>query len=586
MQRLTARLALVFSLIVLLALGGVVLYAWGHIGQVMEGQVHVSLLERTRLLAAAGRPAFEPSASRALLLEEWSKAAGGRVSLFDTAGLPLPDVGTEPSGTPPSAVVPPEVAQAMTAGEAIVQRFSPPGPEPMVFAAVVVRDVQGRPLGVVRVGVPASAVPQAAGDLRWTLLGTAGIAAVLTILLALLAAWWLSRPFSRLARIAAEGPLEESIYAGGTWEARQLARGLNRMAEQAREMAATVSAEKNRLASILMSLNEALIATDDQGIIQLANPAAERLFGFQAQGAQGLPLIHVVRDYEVAQTLTKGIQEGRPVAAQVELVPDRRMVTIIVTPYQADGKWQAVLLARDLSDLQQTQRMRRDFVANVSHELRTPLAGIAATLDALDAGALEDRAVARQFLANVREEVNRMTRLVEELLELSGLEAGRAQFNVVPISVEEAVRKAATSLSPMAERQGVALRVECPSDLPLVLADQDRLHEVVVNLLHNAIKFSPPDRAVIVLAKAEESHIVVSVIDHGPGIAADRLPYIFERFYKGDPNRSQEGAGLGLSIARHIVELHGGHIWAESEEGQGATFTFTLPRADVARSKA
>jgi two-component system phosphate regulon sensor histidine kinase PhoR len=238
-----------------------------------------------------------------------------------------------------------------------------------------------------------------------------------------------------------------------------------------------------------------------------------------------------------------------------------------------------VVLLQDLTELRRLERARRDFVANISHELRTPLASLKALSETLQEGAIEDPAVAKDFLEKINAETDRLAQMVNELSELSRIESGEVPLSIEPIFLAEAVKRVVERLKAQADRAGLSLVVDIPSDLPEALADRERIEQVLVNLIHNAIKFTPPGGQINIAAKAEGDDIQVSVADTGVGIPADDLPRIFERFYKADKARAGGGTGLGLAIAKHIVEAHGGRIWAESIEGRGSTFTFTLPQA-------
>ena len=191
---------------------------------------------------------------------------------------------------------------------------------------------------------------------------------------------------------------------------------------------------------------------------------------------------------------------------------------------------------------------------------------------------MEDPTAAHRFLEQMETEVDSLSLMVSELLELSRIESGRVPLSLIPTRPIDIVTPAFERLSLQAERTGLTLTIECPEDLPPVLADATRVQQVVVNLLHNAIKFTPSGGLVLVRADQEEQAVLFSVTDTGIGIATADLARIFERFYKVDRSRATSGTGLGLAIARHLVEAHGGRIWAESEVGKGSTFYFTIPQ--------
>jgi len=229
------------------------------------------------------------------------------------------------------------------------------------------------------------------------------------------------------------------------------------------------------------------------------------------------------------------------------------------------------------------ETVRRDFVSNISHELRTPLASLKALSETLRDGALEDPPAARRFIDRMEVEVDALAQMVQELLELSRIESGQVPMRLAPASLADVIVPAVERLRPQAERAGIDLAVEIDAEAPVVLADVERIQQVVTNLVHNAIKFTPVGGSVWVRAATRSDEAVVFVQDTGAGIAADDLPRIFERFYKADRARAGGGTGLGLAIARHIVQAHGGEVGVESVEGRGSTFRFTLPLADASR---
>jgi two-component system phosphate regulon sensor histidine kinase PhoR len=242
------------------------------------------------------------------------------------------------------------------------------------------------------------------------------------------------------------------------------------------------------------------------------------------------------------------------------------------------------LVFQDLTRLRQLETVRRDFISNISHELRTPLAALKALTETLQDSALDDPPSARRFLAQIELEVDSLSQMVTELLELSRIESGRVPLHFIGKQPQDIAHAAVERLSLQAARAGLTISVDVSPDLPQVLVDPIRIEQVLVNLLHNAIKFTQQGGKVTVSARADDSkmpveQIIFSVIDTGAGISSIDLPRVFERFYKTDRARSGSGTGLGLAIARHLVEAHGGRIWVESQVGKGSTFFFSLKLA-------
>jgi two-component system phosphate regulon sensor histidine kinase PhoR len=240
-----------------------------------------------------------------------------------------------------------------------------------------------------------------------------------------------------------------------------------------------------------------------------------------------------------------------------------------------------MVILQDLTRIHRLETVRRDFVSNISHELRTPIASLKALVETLRVAALDDPPAAQRFLDRAEEEVDALTQLVQELLELSRIESGKVPLRLTATAVEEVVLLPVERLRAQAERNNLTLNMDIPLDLPLVLADASRIQQVIGNLVHNAVKFTPEGGTVEVRARLDEEGTAVelSVIDTGVGIPTADLSRIFERFYKADRARSGGGTGLGLAISRHLVKAHGGQLEVKSKEGKGSTFYFSLPTA-------
>jgi two-component system phosphate regulon sensor histidine kinase PhoR len=411
-----------------------------------------------------------------------------------------------------------------------------------------------------------------------------GIALGIGIALVFIISHFVSRAISRplgevtkSVRDIAKGNLSGKITPVTDDEVGELARVLGEMSASLKKTLARVSAEKRQLDTVLSGMADGVIMTDIFGSVLLTNPAAERLFGFAGDKVVGRGLIEVLRDYEIDELLRISLRTGQTQEAQLETGTNRQFLRVIAVPLFTDEPVGALLLFQNLTELRNLQTMRRELVGNISHELRTPLASIKAIVETLLDGALGNKTVARKFLTSIDGEVDRMTQIVTELTALSRIESGKAELKPEKVAMNQVIDEVFRQLQPFAERRGVTVRTETPANLPLVMADRDRIRQVVVNLLHNAIKFSKQGGSVMVAARAEYRSVVVTVTDTGIGISKDDLPHVFERFFKADKARSGEGTGLGLAIAKHIVQAHGGSIWVESEEGKGATFGFRLP---------
>jgi two-component system phosphate regulon sensor histidine kinase PhoR len=335
----------------------------------------------------------------------------------------------------------------------------------------------------------------------------------------------------------------------------------------------TVETERAKLASILEQMTDGVLIVDAEGQINFMNPAAERIF--DAKDATGRRVVEVLRQYQLVGAWKRCRETGEAQTETSELTARHQFLQLFVLPDRYTGG--TLLLVQDLTRVRRLETVRRDFISNVSHELRTPLASLKALTETLRDGALEDPKVAPRFLGRIETEVDALTQMAQELLELSRIESGQSLLKFAKVNSATLLESSAERMRAQAERAGLALKTEIPDNLLAIRADASRLEQVLVNLIHNAVKFTRPGGVVTLSAAVEGTFIHFSVRDTGAGIPEEDLMRIFERFYKADRARSGGGTGLGLSIARHIVDSHGGRIWAESVEGQGSTFHFTIP---------
>jgi two-component system phosphate regulon sensor histidine kinase PhoR len=502
---------------------------------------------------------------------------GARVTIIARDGTVLGDSWEDPS-TLENHSNRPEVIDALSRGVGVSTRYSLSTHQRMMYAAVPVAE-QGNQLGIARVSLPLTAVDDYVSSAIRTLGWATAIAALLVILGGALIARMITRPVRKLTHAAiriAGGQLGQQIEVRSRDELGQLSRAFNQMSSKLAEEMTTLSDENSKLVTVLSSVADGVILVDSATQVLLANRAAENLFRFQTEKALGKPLIEAIFNHEIDQLLRKSLQTQQRQIAQLYTSAGRFLQALAV-PLKMDESTGALLLFQDLTELRSLQTMRREFVGNVSHELRTPLAAIKAVADTLRDGAINDKELARYFLDQINAEVDSMTQMVSELIELSQIETGSARLKLEKTSLNALIGEVISHLSPQAERKPVTISSELQQDLPETEVDPDRIREVATNILHNAIKFTPAGGRIIVSSSSASGELVVSIADNGIGISEADLPHIFERFFKADKSRSETGSGLGLAIAKHIVQAHGGRINVESRLGQGSVFSFSLP---------
>ncbi len=423
-------------------------------------------------------------------------------------------------------------------------------------------------------------------------LGAVLAVAVFAVLAVLLLAWfiasrtvWPLRELSEVATRIAQGDYTARVLPRRRDEVGDLVRVFNRMVERQREQIDELSKDHQQFSTVLEHMADGVLITDNLGYVRLMNPAAGHLLRVEEVEALGKPFAAVVRHHHLIELWQRCREQQREQVEAVEIGADL-FLQAVITPFRRHGAAGYVVIFQDLTQVRRLQVMRRDFVSNLSHELRSPLAALRAVVETLQDGALNDPPAAERFLGQAEREINTMTQMVEELTELSQIESGQIRLRLVPIAVADLVGVALERLRSQAEAAGLQLSADIPPATPTVLVDPDRIQQVLANLLHNAIKFTPAGGWVRVAASqqpaGEGAQVVIEVEDTGIGIAKADLPRIFERFYKSDRarTRSHGGTGLGLAIARHIVEAHGGHIWVKSKLGKGSRFFFSLPPAN------
>jgi two-component system phosphate regulon sensor histidine kinase PhoR len=391
------------------------------------------------------------------------------------------------------------------------------------------------------------------------------------------------REMSEMANQISEGDVNVRVLPHSRDEIGELARVINQIADSLRDRIGDLAEENRQLDIVLDNMADGVLIANDMGRIQFINTAAAKMLVSSETQALGRSFAEVARHHQLIDLWQICRDEGRVAVAAVE-IGRGLFLQAYVTPFQEEGKLGYLVILQDLTKVRFLQTVRRDFVSNISHELRTPLASLRAVVETLQDGALEEPTVAHRFLDRAERELDTLTQMVEELLELSRIESGEVPLRLEPTVVSELIFDALDRLRPQAERERIEVKVQIADDVPLVSADSERMRRVVANLLHNAIKFTPERGNIQIAARLNDgvkpdAEVIFSVRDNGTGIAVDDLPRIFERFYKSDRarTRGQGGTGLGLAIARHLVEAHGGRIWAKSKEGKGSTFFFTLP---------
>ncbi len=578
------RIAFPYVLLILLVMGALVVYVTR---EAREAQIQIlqdTLLVEARGLANLARPLMiEPDVTGAdELAKSWSEQVERRVTIIAADGLVLGE-SDEDRSQMDNHLDRPEVRQARSRGQGTSIRFSETLDTDMLYAAVPVED-GGELVGFARLALPLQLVQANVDQLQRAIVTAAVIAAVAAVILAIIMAGRITRSVRRLIQVAsrlASGDLDARAHFATSDDLGDLGRALNFMADELRDRVHDLADERGRLEAVLDNMADGAVITDDRGRVSLINPAASRLLRVAEEEAIGRSFAEVAWHHDLIELWQRACGRREEEDAVIEIGLQDTFMRMIVSPLQTSGHNHCLVVLQDLTRIRRLETVRRDFLSNISHELRTPLASLKALVETLQQGALDDPPAAQRFLYRADQEVDALSQMVEELLELTRIESGKAPLRLSVTAVDDVILPSVERLRPQSDRRELELVIDVPDELPPVLSDAARTQQVVGNLLHNAIKFTPVGGTITIRARLQDdgSFVLFSVKDTGLGIPAAELPRIFERFYKADRARSSGGTGLGLAISKHLVEAHGGQIWAKSKEGKGSTFYFSLPVA-------
>ncbi len=501
---------------------------------------------------------------------------GGRLTLFAVDGTLIAD-----SENPPlkERATGPAYQQAQKTNKAVFTLSNTnDGIDKLVVIVAVRRNGQQE---LVRLAKPLSPLKALVTRLRRVVLLTTIVIALIAGVMAGALSTGITLPLQSLAYLAKRmtaGDMDGRLRLSSHNEIGQLATAFNDMATTIQNKLQILSAQRSTLQTVLRYMPDGVVVTGSWGEVRLINFAASRMLHFPQEQAAGKSFVLIARDHRLVNPWQRCRENNKEQMETVELGSRGSFLQLVVTPLRGASPGSCLVLMKDLTRIHRLETVRRDFISNLSHELRTPLASLKALVETLQGGALEDPPAANRFLHSIETEVDALSHLVEDLLALSRMESGNMPMHFATTQVDRIVVPAVKRLRPLAERAGLQLFLDIAAATPSVSADVQRMQQVLINLIHNAIKFTPPGGTITVRVAPKKEEIDFSVTDTGVGIPAETLPRIFERFYKIDSARSASNStGLGLAIAKHIVLAHNGRIWAESIEGHGATFHVTLP---------
>jgi two-component system phosphate regulon sensor histidine kinase PhoR len=523
-----------------------------------------------------GSPDQSRIQAASVLASEFSES---RITVFAADGTVLADVGNPPGA--PAAVLNADTLSNIATAATVRTRTGRIGGEEYIFVTAPIV-LNGETVGIARASRPTSTANSQVGSIVLVIIFTSALTLILSVGLAYILASRNSRSMESVVEGVnkfAQGDLGYRIDPSNNSDSRLLAEALNQMAAIMTDRVRDLSAESNHMSVVLDTMTDGVIVINGNGQVELMNLAAEWMLESPNHKAAGNPLAEVVRDHEILQLVSEATATRQTRQAELELVHRWRFLNVIATPLSEGSDDGVLLTLQDATRLWQVETTRREFVSNVSHELRSPLAAIRAITETLQDGAINNPDVAQDFLTRIQNDVQRMTTMVNELLELSRLESGQIPLHLAPVNLKSVVKEIESRFGSGPEDKHLTLDTIVPDDTPLIIGEVDKLIQVLGNLVENAVKFTGDGGSISISAETTDRWVEVKVGDTGVGISREHLPHVFERFYKVDRSRRDGGTGLGLAIVKHLVQAHGGEIKVDSVEGEGSIFSFNLPRA-------
>ncbi len=523
------------------------------------------------------------------LQEQMRKIAAGtdiRVTVIDPKGTVLADSSEaqEQLSEMENHALRPEVAAALKNETGVSIRYSVTLKTPMLYIATPILQ-QEKILGVVRAAMPITRVDQILASVRRPVILTAVLGILIVLVSGVLFSHHLTRRIRRITSVAeryARGDWSEKILIDGKDELKMLANTMNQMATTLRSRIEDLESEKGKVSVILSHMNEGVIAIDRHKQVILMNSMAEKIFGRLNADVQGKSLIEITRHPQVERVVDQALREQRTASEEIHLSGETkktlRLSVVILREHARDIR--GLLVFHDMTELRRLENVRREFVTNVSHELRTPLTSIKGFVETLLGGALKDPPAGERFLKIIAEETDRLGRLVEDILTLGEIEQKIALMRKDRIDLASELAVILEQFKVRIEKNKISVENRISGKSLIVAGDRDKIHQVFVNLLDNALKFNRLEGRIVLSAEQKPEGVTVTVEDTGIGISKEIQGRVFERFFREDKARSKElgGTGLGLAIVKHIMEAHGGYASGQSAPGQGSRFSVFFPK--------
>lgn len=584
-QRLVWQIFPSFLLITLIAIAAAIWFSSQALERALLDQTAADLKDRIALVRLQIEKHLRPLQAESIdrICKTAGRQSSTRFTVILADGTVVGDSRENPAHMENHAARP-EIREALREGWGQSIRYSQTLDQRLMYAAAAGN--QGQLKYVLRAAFAVTSLENKMRVIRWRMAGGGLLIAVLVGLLSLLAARRISRPIERLKQGAedfAAGNLTRKLPLPAAEELAALAGAMNEMALRLDNRMKTVLQQKNELETVLSSMREGLLAIDSGERIMSMNPPAAAMFGCDREAVKGSGIQEVIRNRALQNFVAGALKTEESLEQDIAYHRQAATILNIKSAPIVDGTGQRIgtlLVMTDVTRLRRLENMRRDFVANVSHEIKTPLTAIKGYVETLYNHEVDSPEDAHHFLGIITRHVNRLETIVEDLLALSRIERDhfREALNLSVVRLGDVFQTAIQVCQKPAERRRIAIRIEQGEDLSATV-DATLLEQAILNLLDNAIKYSPDGSRVEISAEKRKAMTAIHIRDYGCGIARQNLPRLFERFYRVDKARSRQlgGTGLGLAIVKHIVQAHEGEIKVDSQLGKGSTFSIYLP---------
>lgn len=518
-------------------------------------------------------------------VQDLSTSVKSRITVIDRDGQVLADSEDSPANMENHAERP-EVKEVLQEGKksGISTRFSDTLGFSMMYMAIPILQYD-KVTGVVRVSLSLENIENAVRQLRATMTFVLLVALLLTAMIGMRIAKGIAKPIEEMIDVSER--LKDKDYGARVrmqpkGELGQLATAINVLASSLKKQVEKIQENEQQLSGVLRNMTSGVLLVDKDGKILLVNRAIGKMLGLSAETFTGKLHVEVIKNAGLSRLIDQCLKEQAEIRDEIQIFfPDERILDAHLAPYVGENGQLKGMMAvlHDITDIRRLEKMRSEFIANVSHELKTPITSVKGFTETLLDGAMEDEEALHHFLTIIHKESDRLHRLINDILHLSKIEQDMVPLELEPVNISEIVKHVADTVRKDVEKKGLELII--PDNREIWIEGQkDRIQQVVLNLVSNAVSYTPKGGKIWVSVVEGDNELEISVKDTGIGISKKDLPRLFERFYRVDKGRSRNsgGTGLGLAIVKHLVESHHGEIKVESEEGKGTTFTVILPR--------